>query len=1117
MGTRLNKLQRKLTAVEKRENLKSALNGFYLFLLIFSAAVVGFCLLENLFNFNPTVRTVFFFVLLTSTGLTFIYFVIVPLLKNTFFFSQINYESAAGKVGIFFPEIKDELKNALQLLNDKTENYSPSLIDAAFDRIYKKTVGLDFNRVVDFSSTKKFLRISLLSVTAAVILFLIVPGLSTAGYRLINFRSEFIDPPKFVFEIQPGNTEVTKGDNVTIKITAVGQQPKEAFLSIKFLDQSEFSEKKLKADSPGHFSFAINNIKSSLDYFAHADGVQSDKYKINVISRPIINSLEAKIIPPEYSKLPVQIQKDNGNITALPGTNISLSLTCSRQLKNAVVYFSDNSETEMKCNDLLAKAEFVIKKDINYKIVLKDVNGNTNANPISYSIKMLSDLYPEIQILSPNKDLQLGNDNAVPFTLKIKDDYGFSRLILNYRLYASKYRPAAETFSQISIPFSQSSREDEVYYVWNLSPLVLAEGEAVTYYFEVFDNDNINGPKSTKSPSFIIQVPSLNDIFKSVDNAQAESAEDLKETLHEADKLKKELQKISEELKQDKPQINWEEKQRIEKALDKFNDISKKVDEISRKLNETQTELMKNNLLSEETLRKYMELQNLLDQLGSEEFKEAMKKLQESLQNLMRNQTQQSLENFKIDEEYFRKSIERTVNLLKRIQIEQKADELLKRAQELEKKIEELKDKTGRENLSDKVTRNELTERQNDVTKDIRNFGEAIKDLDQKVNELKDLPKEEMSKLKGQFELQKNENLSQQASSQISNQQKPQAMQNQQQMISNMASLSNQIKNMQSTMQQQTQMQTFYDMVKIINDLITLSKEQEKLKNNTEELSFSSQQLDKNARSQNELQDGLEKIMKQMTALSQKTFAITPEMGKALGKAMSQMSQSTNALQNRNPGTAVSNQRGAMASLNEAAMLMKGSLEQMMQGGGNGGMMSLFQQLQKMAQQQMNLNQMTQMMQQGQFTQQQLAQMQRLAQQQELIRKSLEQLNQEAKESGQSKRLAANLDKILRDMQEVVTNLETQKLDDNLIKKQEHILSKLLDAQKSINERDYEQNRVSSSGNDMVRESPPELQLTSEKGKNKLNDELIRAVKEGYKKDYEDLIRKYFEALEKEK
>src|SRR5690606_11861609 len=116
--------------------------------------------------------------------------------------------------------------------------------------------------------------------------------------------------------------------------------------------------------------------------------------------------------------------------------------------------------------------------------------------------------------------------------------------------------------------------------------------------------------------------------------------------------------------------------------------------------------------------------------------------------------------------------------------------------------------------------------------------------------------------------------------------------------------------------------------------------------------------------------------------------AITPEMGKALGNAQREMMKSIQSLQNRNGNIASLSQGESMKSLNEAASLLKGAMESMMQGSGQGGMMSLMQQLQKMSGQQMGLNNMTQMlqqMQQGKLTPQQQAELQRLSQQQELI------------------------------------------------------------------------------------------------------------------------------------
>ena len=128
----------------------------------------------------------------------------------------------------------------------------------------------------------------------------------------------------------------------------------------------------------------------------------------------------------------------------------------------------------------------------------------------------------------------------------------------------------------------------------------------------------------------------------------------------------------------------------------------------------------------------------------------------------------------------------------------------------------------------------------------------------------------------------------------------------------------------------------------------------------------------------------------------------------------------------------------------------------------------------------------------------------------------MDQLNREARQSGQSKSLPGNLENIVKEMQEVITDMRTEKLDDNLIQKQEKILSRMLDAQRSINERDFEKQRESFTTDNISRQSPAELNLNSEKGKDKIKDELIRAAQEGYNRDYEELIRKYFEALQKE-
>ncbi len=1113
----INKLER----LVKREYAFSASLGIQFFLLTAVLAFFTFVFVEMVSHFSAEVRTILITVLSVLLVSLFAFLFLLPVLKYFKLFRRTDYFGTAGKVGSNFPLIKDDLLNAMQLVSSGKEsgNYSTSLVEAAFNNVFVRARDLKFESIVKFNKAKKlFLYLSGVTVFCAV-LVVFVPGMRAASFRIINYNKEFITPPKFSFDVEPGNSRVTKGDNLTIRVKVNGSIPKAVYLEIKNAEQTGFEKQQLYGDSSSNFHYEVPAVRNSFKYYAAAENIKSEVYSVEVIDRPIVRNLNLKIISPAYSKIAEVEQKDNGNVTALLGSRVYLQITSTKDLKSAKLQFGDTTNNELKINARQAAGSFVVKKDNDYRIILNDLDGNRNLSPITYTIKVLYDAYPSIEMIAPNQDVNLPASNRLPLSVKISDDYGFTKLLLHYRLSSSKYEAVQKDYKAVEIPINKSQTSEEVSYIWNLSDLGLTEQDIVTYYLEVFDNDNVSGPKSAKSSTFSVRIPSLNELLNNANDVQNQSQKDLNDTFKEAQELKQRLDEINQELKKDKKDISWQEKQKIEQAVDQFKKLQDKVSDISKKIEKMQQNLQQNNLLSKETMEKYNELQKLFDEMSNEEMRKAMEQMQNVLQSLNRQLTQQQMENFKLNEDQFRQSIERTMNLLKRIQVEQKIDELLKRTDQITQQQNELKNQAAKSSKSDSNEQKQMGEKQSDITKDLENYDRQLDDLSKKMDELKDMPKGKLDEMRKEFEKQQNEQLSKQASQNLQQGQIPQAQQSQSQIAQNMNQMKSQMQALKQSIQQQSQLQAFTDMMRITDNLITLSKQQENLKKQTEKLDPSSSEFNRNAKQQSDIKRNLDKIMQQMSALSQKTFAITPEMGKALGDARQDMNNSINGLQNRNGNQAAMTQGNAMESLNQAADLVKSSMEKMMKGGGQGGMMSLMQQLQQMSGQQMSLNNLTQMLQQamsGNLTMQQQAELQRLAQQQDVIRKSLQQLNKEAMQSGESKKIPADLNDIAKKMEEVVKNLSSHQLDDQTVQKQEHILSRLLDAQKSVNERDYQNERESKSGQDIVRESPAQLNLSSDKGKNKIKDELNKSVREGYTKDYENLIKKYYEALQKE-
>jgi len=478
------------------------------------------------------------------------------------------------------------------------------------------------------------------------------------------------------------------------------------------------------------------------------------------------------------------------------------------------------------------------------------------------------------------------------------------------------------------------------------------------------------------------------------------------------------------------------------------------------------------------------------------------------------------MQQLNLTEEQFRKNLERTIELLKRIAIEQKIDELIKRTEELIKQQEELQNQTSKTEANDKQMLEKLSQQQDDIQKQLENLEQEAKNLKDKMEEFpEDMPIDEMNNAQQNLESKQLPKKSQKSSNQLKSGQMRQSKQTQQELKDDMNDFMSQMNNIQKSLQQKMQKEVLDKMRKAVQDMLELSQKQEALKQDTKNLDPNSQCFRENAQEQMDLIGNLNNVANSMTDISKKSFAISPEMGKEIGNAAKQMGQALQNLEQRNPFSASQNQNEAMASCNRTAMMIQSAINAMKQGCSSGmGMAGLMQRLSQMSESQQGINIQTgQLLSQGQsMSQQQMAEYGRIAGQQAALQKSLEELTKEAREAGELSRILGDLEKTSKDMLEVQTDLEQGNVNPETLKKQEKILSRLLDSQRSMRERDYEKRRRAEVGKDRPHSSPIDINLSDKSGRNRLREELLKLLDAKYSKDYEQLIQKYFEALEKE-
>jgi hypothetical protein len=227
---------------------------------------------------------------------------------------------------------------------------------------------------------------------------------------------------------------------------------------------------------------------------------------------------------------------------------------------------------------------------------------------------------------------------------------------------------------------------------------------------------------------------------------------------------------------------------------------------------------------------------------------------------------------------------------------------------------------------------------------------------------------------------------------------------------------------------------------------------------------------------------------------------------------------------------AIGNQGKAKESLDNASKMLGDMLSQMgsksCQTGqpGEGRMGQLMQQLAQLIAKQKGLsslmNQMGELGQRGNngkegntgnLSEDQKMRMDKLRLEQEQIRKSLAELNEEFEKEKQrtGQRLLGDLNEVQKEMQEIIKDLSEYNVDKETLEKQNRILSRMLDAQLSQREKDFEQKRESRPGENIVRISPPEIVLSGPKSFNALKEDFLKLQKEGYTEEYEALITKY--------
>ncbi|MEC9437171.1 MAG: hypothetical protein VYA83_02720, partial [Candidatus Neomarinimicrobiota bacterium] len=300
----------------------------------------------------------------------------------------------------------------------------------------------------------------------------------------------------------------------------------------------------------------------------------------------------------------------------------------------------------------------------------------------------------------------------------------------------------------------------------------------------------------------------------------------------------------------------------------------------------------------------------------------------------------------------------------------------------------------------------------------------------------------------------------------------------------------------------------------ILRDILSISKSQELLKTDTEDIPKNSPRQSSLANQQQILQDQLIQTMKKTMGLSKETFLVTTEMGQKLGQANAQMGASKTKLAERNSKGSINNQNQAMVALNESAKSIIKTINKMQDDGSASGYEEFLKQMENMSNQQKSVNDQGMQLALGQMSSAMKESIiKRMLGKQRDIQNSLKQAMKKLDESGNQG--LGDLDGIAKEIDEVINELSQNRYNRNTMDRQQQILSRMLNSQKSMAQRGVKDKRKSKTATQIVSNAPSGLPTDLGQRQSVLMEAMDQALSAGYSREYQSMIRRYFNSLKK--
>ena len=507
----------------------------------------------------------------------------------------------------------------------------------------------------------------------------------TAWDGLLNPLAVLAEPLLPPVTVGPGTTEVARGAVVEVRAHA----PLRDSVTLRWEVTGQVGRSRGIALTDGSGTAPLPPVTAATRYWIEApDGARSDVHTLTPVDPLFVNTFTLEVTHPPHTGLPPEEFRNEVPPLAVPaGTHLRVRGQGSREIGAGALTDADGRPVaRFELQGTGFEGSWVPARSGSYEWTFTDAAGGEAAvRPPPLDIEVVPDLPPAIAIVHPGVDTIMPVNLRQPLVIQAWDDHGVARVEIVVRRIGAAGEVGAPVVRGVELAGSAGA---VVRPVLDLSTWTLSPGDTIRYLARAVDNGP--EPQTRESAEYLLWIGGVTELQRAaqeeLDRATA-NVEELADEARSAEEETRDLQARS-EARTDREgsrdaQAQFEDREEIAQALEGQERTMEAVDSLRRELEDLRDALRDAGLADPELADRIRDLEELLEQAAPQEEQDALADLEERLSRMDPEELAQALERMALDQEMLRQRLEDSLERFREAALDQDFRATGKEAEEL--------------------------------------------------------------------------------------------------------------------------------------------------------------------------------------------------------------------------------------------------------------------------------------------------------------------------------------------------------------------------------------------------------------------------------------------------